>query len=106
MMIKKLLVSSMLVCVLMLSVGTAHAGENWIGSWKFDPAKSKVSTGGVGADTLKFEATPAGIVLTSQGTDANGKPTQGTYTSKFDGTEVPWTGNPLADTASPKKIDD
>ena len=31
---------------------------------------------------------------------------QAGYTSKFDGKEVAWTGNPMADTAAPKKIDD
>jgi hypothetical protein len=28
------------------------------------------------------------------------------YTSKFDGKDVQWDGNPMADTACPKKIDD
>ena len=56
--------------------------------------------------TLTFEATADGLKLTSDSTDAEGKPVHGTYTSKFDGKEVPWTGNPMADTAAPKKIDD
>jgi hypothetical protein len=40
------------------------------------------------------------------GTDADGKPISTGYTSKFDGKEVPWPGNPVADTAAPKKLDD
>jgi len=43
--------------------------------------------------------------LHSEGTDA-GKPVHTSYTSKFDGKDVPWTGNPMADTACPKRIDD
>ena len=35
--------------------------------------------------TLKFEATPEGILLNSEGTDPQGKPMHGSYTSKFDG---------------------
>ena len=31
---------------------------------------------------------------------------QGEYTSKFDGKDVAWTGNPSADMACPKRIDD
>ena len=56
--------------------------------------------------TLTFEATPAGIKLTSDGTDAQGKPMHGGYTSKFDGKDVPWAGNPVADMACAKRVDD
>jgi hypothetical protein len=101
---KPLIVSSLLVAC--LGVSLASAGENWVGSWKLNAAKSQPGTNAIRVETLKFEATPAGIKLTSQGTDAQGKPMQTGYTSKFDGKEVPWTGNPMADTAAPKKIDD
>jgi hypothetical protein len=103
---KTLLVRSLLVCAVACLLGTAaFAGENWVGTWKLDAAKSQLS-GGIRAQTLTFESTPAGIKLTSAGTDADGKPMKGGYTSKFDGKDVPWTGNPMADTACPKKIDD
>ena len=36
--------------------------------------------------------------------DDNTSPMKGGYTSKFDAKDVPWAGNPTADTASPKKI--
>jgi hypothetical protein len=85
--------------------GTAFAADNWVGTWKLNTERSQLS-GGIRAQTLKYEATPAGIKLTSDGTDAQGKPMHGGYTSKFDGKDVPWTGNPMADTASPKRVDD
>jgi len=105
---KSWLVRSLLVCAVTCMAGTvAFAGENWVGSWKLDAAKSKFGAGGaVRAQTLKFEATPAGIKLTSEGTDPEGKAMHGEYVSKFDGQDVPWTGNPVADTACPKRIDD
>ena len=104
---KKQLVRSLLVGAATLAMGTAaFAGENWVGTWKLNAAKSKLGTNAVRAQTLTFEATPAGIKLTSDGTDAQGKPMHGGYTSKFDGKDVPWAGNPMADTACPKKIDD
>ena len=55
---------------------------------------------------LKFEAAGDAVKLTMEGTDAAGKAMKGGYTSKFDGTDVAWPGNPAADTASPKRIDD
>lgn len=104
---KSLTLWSLLVGVGLWSAGSAAvAGENWVGTWKLNTAKSQLGANAVRAQTLKFEATPAGIKLTSEGTDAQGKPMQGGYTSKFDGKDVPWAGNPMADMASPKKIDD
>lgn len=103
---KKLIVSSLLFCAATLA-SQAFAGENWVGSWKLNAAKSKFATQSASrAETLRFEATPAGIKLTSEGTDAKGQPMHGEYTSNFDGKEVAWTGNPSADVASPKRIDD
>jgi hypothetical protein len=86
--------------------GSAFAAENWIGSWKLNAAKSKTGDTAIRVETLKFEKTAAGIKLTSEGKDAQGKPVQAGYTAKFDGTPAPWTGNPMADSAAPKKIDD
>jgi hypothetical protein len=104
---KKQLVRSLLVCAATCALGTAaFAGENWVGSWKLNAAKSKLGSTAIRAQTLTFEATPAGIKLTSDGTDAQGKPMHGGYTSKFDGQDVPWAGNPMADTACPKRVDD
>ena len=105
---KNLLVSSLLFCAAMLMCSLpAFAGENWLGTWKLNAAKSTFGPGAVTrAQTLKFEATPAGIKLMSEGTDPQGKPMKGEYTSKFDGKDVAWTGNPSADMACPKRIDD
>jgi len=106
---KNLFVSSLLLCVatLMASSAAFASPNNWVGSWKLNAAKSKFSSDAVArAHTLKFESTPAGIKLTSDGTDAQGKVTHGEYTSNFDGKDVAWTGNPTADMASPKRIDD
>ena len=104
---KNLVVRSLLVGAAALALGTAaFAGENWVGTWKLNAEKSKLGATAVRAQTLTFEATSAGIKLTSEGTDAQGKPMHGGYTSKFDGKDVPWAGNPMADTACPKRVDD
>jgi hypothetical protein len=95
------------LCAVALSSSTVLAAENWLGSWKLNVAKSKDSPGpGPKSETLKFEATPEGIKLTTDGVAADGKAIHSGYVSKFDGKDVPWEGNPEADLASPKKIDD
>jgi hypothetical protein len=105
---KSLLMASLAACsAIVLSSSVALAAENWLGTWKLDVAKSKFDPGpGPKSQTLKFEATKDGIKLTSDGISAEGKTTHGEYVSKFDGQDVPWEGNPDADTASAKRIDD
>ncbi len=104
---KDALVWSLLLGVAIVVVGgTAFAGDNWVGTWKLNAAKSEFGSSPIRTQSLKFEATPAGIKLTAEGTDGQGKPMHTGYTSKFDEKDVPWEGNPMADMAAPKKIDD
>ncbi len=104
---KRFLVGSLAACaVILLSGSAALAAENWIGTWKLDVAKSKISPGPAPKTmTATFAATPDGIKFSSDGVDAEGNATHTEFVSKFDGKEVPYIGNPNADTASPKKID-
>ena len=101
---RKSFVASLVLC--MAWAGAAAAAENWVGSWKLNTAKSQLGTNAIRAQTIKFESTPNGIKLTSDGIDAQGNPMKSGYTSKFDGTCAAWTGNPMADEACPKRIDD
>jgi hypothetical protein len=105
---KSLLVGALVVCAVMVfSSSVLLAADNWLGTWKLNVEKSKVSPGPSPKSlTLKFEASQGLIKLTSDGVDAEGKATHGTFSSKFDGKDVPWEGNPNADTAAPKKIND
>jgi hypothetical protein len=103
----RLIVPLAALCAIVLSSSLALAAENWLGTWKLNVAKSKFSPGPAPKSlSLKFESTADGIKLTSDGVNAEGSPTHGEYVSKFDGKDVPWTGNPDADTASARKIDD
>ena len=76
---KGLLLSSLLLCAATSIWGQpAFANENWVGTWKLNAAQSNFGSAAViRAQTLKFEATPAGIKLTSEETDPQGKPMQG-----------------------------
>jgi hypothetical protein len=102
-----LTVSLAAYCALILLSSVATAAENWLGTWKMDAAKSKASPGPAPKSlNLKWEATPAGTKFTSDGTGADGKPNHSSYVSKFDGKDVPYEGNPEADTCAPMKVDD
>jgi hypothetical protein len=105
---KKLLRSAgVAFTVLLVSSSMALAADNWLGTWKLNVEKSTYSPGpAMKSWTLKFEATPAGINLTSDGVDAEGKATHGGYVSKFDGQEVRNTANPNAETVTPTRLDD
>jgi hypothetical protein len=88
------------------SASAASAKDNWVGTWNLNLAKSKFKPGPpLKSQTLKFESAADGVKLTGDGVDAEGKTMHTEYVSKFDGTEVPWSGNPNADSASPKRID-
>jgi len=84
----------------------ALADDAWVGTWKLNLAKSKYSPGPPPKSaTIKFEMDQGSLKLTSDGVNAEGKATHFEYVSKFDGKEVPFKGNPDADTASPRRID-
>jgi hypothetical protein len=105
---KQFVLRALVVCgVTVMSASLALAGDNWLGTWKLNGAKSKYSPGPAPQSaTLKFDPAPDGITLSQDLVDAKGKATAGGYTSKFDGTEVPYAGNPDADTCTPKRVDD
>jgi len=105
---KSLLVGAFVVLVAMVfSSSVLLAADNWMGTWKLNVEKSKYSPGPAPKSlTLKYQTSQGVITLTSDGVDAQGKATHGTYSSKFDGKETSWEGNPDADLAAPKKIDD
>ena len=84
---KNLFVSTLVVTLVMLtSASMAAAADNWVGNWKLNVAKSKYMPGPAPkSQTLKFEATPDGIKLSTDAIGADGTAAKGGYTSKFDG---------------------
>ena len=83
------------------------AADSNIGTWKLNVAKSKFSPGPAPkSQTLKIEAWGTdGVKFTSDGVDADGKPTHGEFQAKYDGKFVPFKGNPDADMLAYKRID-
>jgi hypothetical protein len=105
---KNLLVVVLMACFGVVLLGsTALGAEKWLGTWKLNTEKSTWDPGpGPKSQTLKYKSTPKGIQQNSETVDADGKASHGAYLSKFDGASVPWKGNPNADTATAKKVDD
>ena len=94
------------VSVLFLTSSLAQADDNWLGTWKLNPAKSKVTPGpGPKSQTLTFEKKDGAFQLTTDTVDADGKALHGGYVAPFDGKEVAFAGNPDADTTAPKRVD-
>ena len=99
-----------LVLTLVLSfVGVAvclAADDVFMGTWKLNEAKSKISLGTLRTTTVVYEAAGDNVKVTTDGTDGDGKPTHSEWTGKFDGKDYPVTGDPATDTRSYKKVDD
>ncbi len=88
--------------------GTAClAADPQMGAWKLNEAKSKF-TPGTGKNTMVVykAATGGQVKITTDGVDANGKPTHSEWTGKFDGKDYSVTGDPTSDMRSYRKLDD
>jgi hypothetical protein len=84
-----------LVLTLVLSfVGVAvclAADDAFMGTWKLNEAKSKISLGTLRTTTVVYEAAGDNVKVTTDGTDGDGKPTHSEWTGKFDGKDYPVT---------------
>jgi hypothetical protein len=88
--------------------GTAClAAEPQMGTWKLNEAKSKFKPG-TGKNTMVVynDAMGGKVKITTDGVDANGKPTHSEWTGEFDGKDYSVTGDPNADMRSYTKVDD
>jgi hypothetical protein len=82
------------------------AADAFMGTWKLNEGKSKMSAGTPKNTTVVYEAAGDSIKITVDGTDADGKPAHNEWTGKFDGKDYPVTGDPTADMRSYKMVND
>jgi len=99
----KFILASAVLCLAAAVV--CFAADEFIGTWKLNEAKSKISAGPKNT-TVIYEAAGDSVKVTTDGTDSDGKPSHSEWTGKFDGKDYPVTGDPNADTRSYKKIND
>ncbi len=82
------------------------ASDPSIGTWKLNEAKSKIAKGMPKNHTVVYEASGEGVKVTTDGTDAEGKPAHTEWTGKFDGQDYPVTGSSIEDARAIKKVND
>lgn len=100
----KALITSLLLCC--FAAAAALAADGFIGTWKLNEAKSKISSGTAKNSTVVYEAAGDSIKVTIDGTDADGKPTHSEWTGKYDGKDYPVTGDATSDARSVTRVDD
>ena len=90
-----------------LAFAAVAFADNNVGTWKLNLAKSSFSPGPAPkSQTLKIEAWgDDGLKYSADGVGPDGKPTHAEFQAKFDGKDVPFKGNPDADTLAYKRID-
>ena len=85
----------------------AQAADSQVGTWKLNVAKSTFSPGPAPkASVSKIEAAGAGVKVTVDQTPGEGAAIHYEFTAKYDGKDVPVTGNnPAADTVARTRVD-
>jgi len=100
----KTIVMVLVTCV--VGVTMCFAADAFMGTWKLNEAKSKISAGSQKNTNVVYEATGDDVKVTSDGISGDGKPTHVEWTGKFDGKDYPVTGDPNTDMRFYKKVDD
>ncbi len=106
----------MVIGIVLGSSGGAYAADMFSGTWKLNISKSTFGAGAAPKQPTisKYELTPKGMKLVSEGTTSKGNPARSEYLFKFDGKDYPGSqtidgkaNEHAADqTISAKKIDD
>lgn len=90
----------------LLGIAVCVAADAFLGTWKLNEAKSKLSPGVPKNTTVVYEAAGDSVKITVEGTDSTGKATHSEWTGKFDNKDYPVTGDATADMRSYKKVDE
>ena len=93
---------------MLLAVGISYAAENdaFMGTWKLNEAKSKITAGMPKNSTVVYTVDGDNVKVAIDGTAVNGKTYHSDWTGKFDGKDYALTGDPSTDMRSYKVIDD
>jgi hypothetical protein len=86
-------------------VALCYASDTVMGTWKLNEAKSKFPPGATKNTTVVYAPAGDQVKVTTDGTNADGKPVQTEWTGKFDGKDYPLAGDPSS-TRSYTKADD
>ena len=101
----KLCLSTLVVCAV-AALAFAASSDAFMGTWKLNASKSKLSDAAPKNETVTYEAAGDSMKVTIDGAQADGTKTKTEWTGKCDGKDYPSTGNPNEDMRSCKQIDD
>jgi len=91
---------------LAITTVAVFGADNTIGTWKLNVEKSKYTPAPMPVKSLTVtrEASDGGVKVTLTGEQADGTAINASYTVKYDGKEVPVTGNLPYDTIAIKQV--
>jgi hypothetical protein len=92
--------------LLALPALAALGADNTIGTWKLNVEKSKYTPARMPVRSLTVvrEAADGGVKQTTTGEQTSGTQINASYTAKYDGKDVPVTGNAPYDTIAVKQV--
>ncbi len=105
MFMQRLCNTSLMMCI--LAAATYAADNPFAGTWKLNPAKSKLTGSPMGSSaTVKTEADGDGLKVTVEATNADGSPNNFTYQATLDGKPAKIDGSSMIDTVALKRVND
>jgi hypothetical protein len=96
------------MCAVFAMVATAMAADNTLGTWKYNTAKSKQTTGvsPIASLTVTREATNGTVKISAKGERKDGSKIDTVTTTKYDGAASSVTGTGLTwDSTTIKQVD-
>ena len=100
----KTILSTLFLSLAALSLCLAGP-DAWMGTWKLNEAKSKLSPGAVKNSKVVYSTEKGEIRIMTEGVDKDGKPTRSVWSGKFDERDYLVALDPMVDTRSYKEID-
>jgi hypothetical protein len=82
------------------------ADDAFMGTWKLDEVKSKITPGQAKNQMVVYSAADDRVKVTIDGVDASGKPIHSEWTGKLDGKDYPLTGDPDNDMRALARVND
>jgi hypothetical protein len=89
-----------------MAVALCFAANPYIGTWRFNEAKSKMHAGVTRNNTMTYSEQGDRIKVTSDGIHSDGTRSHSVWIGKFDGKAYPVTGNPHHNAERCRVIDD
>ena len=89
---------SVFVFILCAALSSTQAPDPIVGTWTLNLTKTKYATPAPKSMTITFAPAAKGYAVTIDAIGPDGQPQKWGYTSSFDGSENPVSGNPNIDT--------